>query len=266
VRKRGGCKRVAFVVLAAVLVIALGIGLGVGLTRGNNLSTSPATLPGSNAPPVSEYPLGEFSLVTALRDVSTNCTSNSNTWRCFPGQTFDQSPAASLTTFNWILSNTSASYATNNSGLSTSSQGVAANITISASDDPFSIVFAKTPLTFINDTSPRYTFVADVLQKMIPSSNITADNRATVCFFNQTQVVGTLHLDETFAQRYTYIENNASYPLWPHAVQVELISPGGTDTPACYYTNNGLVGERVNVALTSQPEQDTCLCGYRNYL
>jgi hypothetical protein len=32
--KRGGCKRIGFLVLLAVIAIGLGIGLGVGLTRG----------------------------------------------------------------------------------------------------------------------------------------------------------------------------------------------------------------------------------------
>ncbi|KAI4722598.1 hypothetical protein E4T48_01048 [Aureobasidium sp. EXF-10727] len=270
VRKRGGCKRIGFLVLAALVVIGLGIGLGVGLTRGgggnnNGQAGAHPGEPDTSAPSQLPYPVGEYSLVTALRVVETNCSSDANTWRCFPGPTFDQSPAASLATFNWILSNTSASYATNSSDLTTSAQGVAANLTISASDNPFSIVFDSTNLTFINDTSPRYTFAANISQKIIPANNITADNRATVCFFNQTQVIGTLHLDDTFAQHYTYTGNNASYTLWPYAVQVELVSPGGQDTPACYYTTNGVVGAQITDVLTPQPAEDMCLCEYRNY-
>ncbi|THW86051.1 hypothetical protein D6D18_07610 [Aureobasidium pullulans] len=268
VRKRGGCKRIGFLVLAALLIIGLGIGLGVGLTRGGGggKHDQPGGPPsGSGGSVQLAYPVGEYSLVTALRMVETNCTSNANTWRCFPGPTFDQSPAASLATFNWILSNTSTEYATNVSDLSTSGLGVAANLSISASDNPFSIVFDSTPLTFINDTSPRYTFAANISQKIIPAANITADNRATVCFFNQTQVIGTLHLDDTFAQHYTYTGNNASYALWPYAVHVELVSPGGTDTPACYYTNNGVVGQQITDVFTAQPAEDLCQCEYRNY-
>lgn len=268
VRQRGGCKRIGFLVLLALVAIALGIGLGVGLTRGrgggggNGASTAE---PDASKPSQLAYPVGEYSLVTALRTVETNCTSDPNTWRCFPGPTFDQSASASLATFNWLLSNTSASYATNSSALSTSSQGIASNLTISASNNPFSITFDSTPLTFINDTSPRYTFAANISQKIIPASNITADNRATVCFFNQTQVVGTLHLDDTYAQQYTFTGNNASYTLWPYAVQVELVSPGGQNTPACYYTNNGAVEAQITDVLTAQPAEDVCLCEYRNY-
>ncbi|KAH0284573.1 hypothetical protein M436DRAFT_58504 [Aureobasidium namibiae CBS 147.97] len=269
VRQRGGCKRIGFLVLLALVAIALGIGLGVGLTRGsggggggNGASTAE---PDASTPSQLTYPVGEYSLVTALRTIETNCTSDPNTWRCFPGPTFAQSASASLATFNWLLSNTSASYATNSSALSTSSQGIAANLTISASNNPFSITFDSTPLTFINDTSPRYTFAANISQKIIPASNITADNRATVCFFNQTQVVGTLHLDDTYAQQYTFTGNNASYTLWPYAVQVELVSPGGQNTPACYYTTNGAIGAQITDVFTAQPAEDVCLCEYRNY-
>ncbi|KAI5202650.1 hypothetical protein E4T39_04634 [Aureobasidium subglaciale] len=266
-RKRGGCKRIGFLILVALLVIGLGIGLGVGLTRGGGggQSGKPSAQPGTSAPSQLAYPVGEYSLVTALRVIEKNCTSDPNTWRCFPGPTFDQSSAASLANFNWVLSNTSALYASNSSDMSTSSTGVDANMTISASDNPLSIVFDTSPLTFVNDTSPRYTFAANISQKILPASNITADNRATVCFFNQTQVRGTLHLDDTFAQHYTYLGNNASFTLWPYAVQIELVSPGGTDTPACYYTTNGVVGEQITDVFTAQPAEDTCECEYRNY-
>lgn len=267
VRQRGGCKRIGFLVLAALVIIGLGIGLGVGLTRGGGGSNNgPAGAhPGEPDSSQPAYPVGEYSLVTALRVVQTNCTSNPDTWRCFPGPTFDQSPASSLATFNWILTNTSALYATNSSGMTTSAEGIAANMTISASNNPFSIAFNATPLTFINDTSPRYTFAANISQQIIPASNITADNRATACFFNQTQVIGTLHLDNTFAQQYTFTGNNASYTLWPYAVQVELVSPGGQDTPACYYTTNGVIGAQITDVFTAQPAEDQCLCQYQNY-
>ena len=273
VRKRGGCKRIGFLVLVALIAIGLGIGLGVGLTRGGGggggggkgQSGSSTAEPDKSTPSQLAYPVGEYSLVTALRTIETNCTSDPNTWRCFPGPTFDQSASASLATFNWLLSNSSALYATNNSDLSTSAEGVAANLTITASNNPFSIAFDSTPLTFINDTSPRYTFAANISQKIIPASNITADNRATVCFFNQTQVIGTLHLDDTFAQHYTYTGNNASYTLWPYAVQVELVSPGGQNTPTCYYTTNGAIGAQITDVFSAQPAEDVCLCEYRNY-
>jgi hypothetical protein len=74
-----------------------------------------------------------------------------------------------------------------------------------------------------------------------------------------------LHLDDTFAQHYTYTGNNASYALWPYAVHVELVSPGNTDTPACYYTNNGVVGQQITDVFTARPAEDLCQCEYRNY-
>ncbi|KAK6002969.1 hypothetical protein QM012_000814 [Aureobasidium pullulans] len=268
VRQRGGCKRIGFLVLAALIVIGLGIGLGVGLTRGGGGGGSNGPAGAHQGEPDTSqpaFPLGEYSLVTALQAVQTNCTSDPDTWRCFPGATFNQSPASSLATFNWILSNTSASYATNNSDMTTSAQGVAANMTISASNNPFSIAFDATPLTFINDTSPRYTFAANISQKIIPASNITADDRSTACFFNQTQAVGMLFLDNTFAQQYTFTGNNASYTLWPYAVQVQLVSPGGQNTPACYYTTNGVIGDQITNVFTPQPAEDECLCKYQNY-
>jgi len=283
-RNRGGWGRLALIIgLILLLAIGLGVGLGVGLTRRKANSHSNAEGVSSAQPPGTTpdtgqaqiFPLGEYSLITALRTVNTNCTSNAVTWRCYPYSIFNPSDSStntsSLATFNWVVTNTSDVYATNTTA-NTPDEGVPANLTISSTDNPFSISFTNQPMTYIftssNSTSARYTFHFPMHKPVIPATSITSNNAAAECFFNQTTFSASLYLHaaSTFPGPELASKSGlGGYTPWPYAVEITQSSPGGQDVPACYETVNGAVAGRILSGLTPEPTGSMCTCDYRNY-
>lgn len=279
--RKGGWGRVALVAIVVLLVLALAIGLGVGLTSGGkkhdeNGQVSTAPQPGgtSQDPAPQPFPLGEYSVVTALRTVQTDCTSNAATWRCYPYSVYDPASTAdttSRTTFNWVLTNTSAIFASNSTAL-TSADGTPANLTISSTTNPFSISFANETMTYIsatdNTTSPRLTFSFQMSKNVVPSPAITPDGTQSECFFNSTTFTGTLYLS---AERDYPLGDAAEdagiggYKQWPYAAEIVQSSPGGQSSPTCYETDNGGARDGIVVGLEPQNEDTECACRYSNY-
>lgn len=274
-KQRGGWFRIWLIVaVIALLIIALAIGLGVGLTVGKDKHHEAAAAGNDSASAAQKqaFPLGGYSIVTSLRTAATDCTSNPATWRCYPYSTYDASnPDQSMATFNWVISNTSATYATK-SIESTADEGIPANLSISSTDNPLSINFDKTPLTYIssssNSSSPRYTFSFTMSKAVFPNAVITTDNSQAECFFNQTQFTGTLYLS---ADK-TYPPDGSSGPgssgnstQWPFAVEVVQSSDGGHDVPSCYEYANGQIWSSITAGLEPQPADAQCQCGYQNF-
>lgn len=273
---RGGWLRLVLTaVLVLLVIIALTVGLGVGLTRRKHKHKNQEQAAPAETPPPQRFPLGQYSLVTALKSVETNCTSNPATWSCYPYHVFNSSDnstsSSSLTTFNWVISNTSESYATNTSS-PTFLQGAPANLSISTTNDPFGITFTDKSLTYIssstNDTSARFTFSFTMPKLVIPSPAITVDNSAAECFFNQTVFEGTLYL----AAKREYPSgdlagsaNLGGFQQWPYAVEISQTAAGGPNVPNCYKTVNGAVGAPITAGLVPQPDTQKCLCEYRNF-
>ncbi|KAI7260654.1 hypothetical protein KC343_g3560 [Hortaea werneckii] len=284
-RQRGGWVRLGLVIgIAALVVIGLAVGLGVGLTikndqknpddsRASNGHVPGSTEGGDDAPP---FPLGEYSLVTALHAVNTSCTPNPATWRCYPYSVYDSSDPttadSSMATFNWILSNTSAVYLTNDTTDITPAAGIPANLTISSTNNPFSVTFTNETLTYINEegnsTSARLTFSFQMHKSVIPSASITSNNAATQCYFNSTTFVGTMYLNARSSYPASNAEGNdgaGGHTRWPYAVEIQQSSPGGQHVPTCYETYNGQLGDEVLTVGDAQPDASQCLCSYRNY-
>jgi len=273
-RRRGGWMRAGIVLGVVILVgVVLGVGLGVGLKKKNGGGGKEEDAGGGNEAPdevVQKFPLGEYSMDTALRSVATDCTSNPATWRCFPyviynsdGSTNDTSVAS----FNWIISNTSSTYATDTTE-TTPDSGVPANLTVSTSNDPFGIMFTGQALTYIanpsNTSSARYTFSFISSRKVIPSPAITADNTNVECFFNQTIFTASIYLSAAS----TFPTGEASiggYAPWPYAVEITQTAAGGSDVPNCYSIVDGREGEPVEAGLVPQPDGAECMCDYRNF-
>ncbi|EMC99313.1 hypothetical protein BAUCODRAFT_398843 [Baudoinia panamericana UAMH 10762] len=283
--ERGGWGRLALIVLIVLAVIGLGVGLGVGLTVGRRHSGDISSSGGSsNQPPgttpnidqIQQFPLGEYSMITALRMVQTNCTSNPATWRCYPYSVFSATDSgtntSSLATFNWIVSNTSMVYPTNSTTRTTSDQGIPSNLTISSTNNPFSISFTNRSLTYFaasnNVTSPRLSFNFTMSKSVIPSAAITSSNVATECFFNNTVFTGTLYLSAQRTFPSGALANSTGiggYTPWPYALEVTQTSAGEQDVPACYELANGAAGTRLTDVTTPESAQELCLCDYRNY-
>ncbi|KXT05635.1 hypothetical protein AC578_5565 [Pseudocercospora eumusae] len=269
---RGGWKRLALVALAALLLLGLVLGLALGLTVGKRKSNTVAPTPARPADQ-QPFPIGSYTMLTALKTVTTNCTSNPETFNCYPYNVYNSADSSSfsksLTTFGWTITNTSWVYATIGTG-STPDAGVPANLTISSSGSPFTVNFTDKALTYIspssNTSSARYTFSFDMDKAFNPPVSLTSDNTATQCFFNQTTFTGTLYL--AAARNFPADQGSPSASngkQWPYAVDITSSSAGGQDTPACYAYQNGALGARVTTGLTPQPTSSQCLCQYQNF-
>ncbi|KAL1304309.1 hypothetical protein AAFC00_000712 [Neodothiora populina] len=283
IASRGGWKRlITLLVLLLCIAIALGVGLGVGLGHRKKAATTSESSPEGASPSAAaaEFPIGEYSLDIALRSIQTNCTSNPSTWRCYPYTTYSASDPASantsITIFNWIITNTSSTYVTNTSFPTTNSNGIPSNLSISSSDNPFSISFTAQPLVYYNDNNqPRYTFNHTMSQQTSPSSALTDDNSASTCFYNSTILSAVLYLSAAETSGAPAVDFPApssqeggvagNFASWPFAVRVQQIAAGGVDVPACYKTMNGVVGERITAGFSAEAEEDICRCDYRNY-
>ena len=170
-----------------------------------------------------------------------------------------------LSTFDWIIRNESATYATSTTP-NTPTAGVPANLTISSTNNPFALTFADQQLTYYADTnatSPRLTFAFALPKTVVPTSALTSDNAATQCFFNSTTLSGTIYLAGSLDSS----ANSApsSYQKWPYAVEIIQSSPGGEGTPDCYETIDGKLGAKVVQGLEPEAEGEECRCEYRNH-
>jgi hypothetical protein len=183
----------------------------------------------------------------------TNCTSNPNTWTCFPYTLYSSDASEALTTFNWIIS------AGTKSG----------TYQISSTNNPFAINFQNSPLT-LTDTgldTEHYQFQIEMNKEVIPTAALTDDNSASACFFNSTTFTGYLYTK--MAKTYPTSSQtgvNAAYPLWPFATRAEQTAGGGSNVPNCYKTANGNIGERITQNLIAEDTTTLCSCLYMNWL
>ncbi|KAK5678660.1 hypothetical protein LTS10_009104 [Elasticomyces elasticus] len=248
-RTRGGWGRILLIVGIILAVIALAAGLGVGLTsKKHKQQGDGSSQPAGTTPDVGQveqqFPLGEYSFITALHAVETNST------------------------FNWIVSNTSATYATNET-----SGDAPSNLTISSTNNPFSITFSNQSLVYMpgssnNASTARYDFSFTQQKSVIPSSSILSSGAAAICYYNATTFTGTLYLDVTSTFPGADVADATGiggYTPWPYAVEITQTSGGGDGVPDCYQSVNGGVGQRILTATTPEPEDSECRCEYRNF-
>lgn len=208
------------------------------------------------------FPAGSYSLVTFLDSVSTKCTANPATWLCDPYETYAQSPAGSMATFNWIIS------------------GSEKNYTIASTNNPFAINFTSTPLSLANmgSSDERYTFSITLVKFVVPSVSITPNNMIAGCYFNNTRFEASLYTKKAkayptngtssvSASSLNNVGANSSttYQPWPFAVEVVQSIGGGVDVPNCYYVDSGSIGSFITHGLDAQPAEAMCSCTYKNY-
>lgn len=257
---------VILLVVLVLLAIALGVGLGVGLTRHHTSNAGHEPAPTASK----VFPMGQYSFITALEETQTNCTANAAAWRCYPYVDYATSPTESVATLNWVLSNTSAFYPTNGSSITTYPSGIAANVTVSSTHNPFGITINNQSIMYINDgggNGPRYAFNFTQSKSVVPSTAITDDNSQTLCFFNQTIFSAVMWLSNSTGDQPSLSAPSGSggYTPWPFAIEVTQTATGGQDVPACYLTENGAVGQQITTGLDPQPSSNQCTCLYRNF-
>ncbi|KAH7319171.1 hypothetical protein BKA65DRAFT_96090 [Rhexocercosporidium sp. MPI-PUGE-AT-0058] len=236
IAKRGGWKRLAIIAAVIILcIVGLVLGLVVGLRNKNKGSSSdkngsnspaggasgtvdPPTDPNANA----RFPAGSYRFDTYLDTISTNCTSNPATWRCFPYFTYATSPTQATASFDWIIS-----------------PSVGSNYTISSTPNYFSIVFTNASLSLMNaGADDEHYFFQTMMDKPTrPVAQLGSENVASTCYFNSTTFQGYLYtkMPKTFFTNDTNssIDTNTPFAAWPYAVKVEQVASAGSGTPTC---------------------------------
>ncbi|PVI03228.1 hypothetical protein DM02DRAFT_612450 [Periconia macrospinosa] len=273
IAKRGGWRKLALILaIILILIIALAVGLALGLkkpnkssnadantnTNTNNLSQSSNPSSSSPSSPSSassslppNFPLGSYSLVTFLDTVQTNCTASAATWSCYPYTTYYTNVAKSAATFNWIISGSPNAYK------------------ISSTQNPFGISFKNADLALLDagkDTE-RYRFQISQTKVVAPRSNITEDNAATSCDFDNTNLQAYLYTK--MAKSWPDTDKGdpsgePSFTTWPFAVRVEQAVGGGENVPSCHKQKDGQ-SQGDKIPLKAQDAGALCSCLYKNW-
>lgn len=221
-----------------------------------NRSSSSGSSSNTTAWDPTAFPAGSYAIETYLSSITTNCTSNPATWRCYPYTTYAESTTISAATFSWIITMNEPS--TNPPSYS-----------ISSTDNPFSIVFSAMPLTLLDSglSTEHYSFVLTSMNKpVVPSSAITTANIAATCYFNQSSLEGRLYTK--MAKTYppssvpssgTSGNSTTSFVPWPYAAYVDQTDSGGENVPQCFDNHGNVVG------YFAAETGGECSCLYQNY-
>ncbi|KAK8009030.1 hypothetical protein PG991_011581 [Apiospora marii] len=256
--KRGGWYRAALMAaLAVCTIVALTVGLVLGLRQRNNPSATPSDQEGEQ--PVL-FPAGSYSFTTALYDVKTDCTSNNDTFRCYPNKIYNQSrpdSPESESTYFWTISQVN-SWA----------------YTITAAPNPFVPQFTNLSLTQLEANQPgeRLTFTFQMHgAAVVPLATLGGggnDTRSATCYYNDTVVTGTIwtRRPAAFPANLTTSVSNGggkgrpltastTFDPWPYAVQVVQST---RDAPNCQDIDGNRVGGNFGRA-------GECSCSYANF-
>ncbi|KAG0651422.1 hypothetical protein D0Z07_2095 [Hyphodiscus hymeniophilus] len=219
-------------------------------SSGNSSGGASGSLGGGPTNPASNttFPAGSYSIETYLDTVSTNCTSNSAAWTCFPYVTYDLSPSQSAATFDWIISPVEGS----------------SDYTVSSTQNPFSLVFTNASLSLmdVGTDQEHYYFQIDMQKPVVPAVALTNSNAAGTCYFNQTTFQASLYtkLEKTYPAMGTSNANTTeAFSPWPYAVKIEQVSAAGPATPTCLDTSGNSLGD-FSVPDTA----NMCECLYLN--
>jgi hypothetical protein len=186
------------------------------------------TNPASNT----TFPAGSYSIETFLDTVSTNCTSNSATWTCYPYSTYASSPSQSAAAFDWII---------------TPVEGTS-NYSISSTENYFSIVFSNVSMSLMKaGTDQEHYFFQISMQKPTkPATALTSSNVASTCYFNETTFQAYLYtkMEKTYPNNSTASTNTTdAFMPWPYAAKVEQVTGAGAGTPTCLDPSGNSLGD-----------------------
>ncbi|KAK1830312.1 hypothetical protein QBC39DRAFT_113379 [Podospora conica] len=252
VARRGGWRRL---LVGAVLLLGSVVGIAVGLAVGLKRRHNP---PSQAALSSTVFPGGSYSFTTALASVSTGCTSNPYTWRCFPFATYDPAkPELSAAVFSWIIRPASAD-----------------SLVISSSDNPFAPSFSNITLQLLapGQHQERFTFNLTLERSVAAGVSLEpGSNEAAFCSFNQTVMSVTIwtrapaeypggvgELDVLREE-----PRSIAFAPWPFAVEVRQVQRSEDGSPECRTMGGRPVGGDLSSGRTGK--EGECRCEYRNF-
>jgi hypothetical protein len=230
-------------------------------STGANVSTSNNPNP-QDMPPPNIFPAGSFAFTTSLANISTSCTTNPSTWRCYPYATYAQSPSLSLATFFWVITPLN-SY----------------TYLISSTENPFAPMFTNLTLTLLdgNQYNERFVFNFTSDKVGVPAAALDEQNSAATCKFPVTVFRATIwtrrpgDLGKGSAGGNSTSggaggvgggapASSAQFGSWPGQVEVMQTQRAGQDVPSCMDYAGNRIG---NFAIPGS--QESCSCRYSNF-
>ncbi|KOS23442.1 hypothetical protein ESCO_006681 [Escovopsis weberi] len=244
--RRRRCRFVGLLTFLVVITLGLGVGLSLGLSY-SGMSNGEGTEFGDASM------TGSFSFDTTLQQISTGCTSNPTTWRCFPYS------SGVVTEFQWaIKQDEDDDYSI--SSLSTAS--------------PASHAFSNVPLTLLDSslTTERFVFSFQMNKTVVPSAALASSSfssssspspskpsHASSCTYTNATFQGTLwtrraslrHRPKALQRR-----QDGEFPAWPGLIEITELVDSRKGSMACHDSEGVEIGGMRAV-------EGTCGCLYR---
>ncbi|KAM5343029.1 hypothetical protein ACJ41O_013995 [Fusarium nematophilum] len=235
-RRRGCCLLGVAVVTMVVIAIGLGVGLTIGLKDRDDSSSQDPSTASASAAASSSFPAGSFAFKAALRETSTECTSNPSTWRCYP-----YTEGASVTFF-WIITYVNTQY-----------------YTVSSTDNPFAPSFSNLTLSLLDeDTSQeRLRFAFSMDKVVVPDDKLSSSNRAARCTFEDTRFEATMWTRKSGGGGGEETDGGRFAP-WPGDVEIVQRKMGESGSPTCADSDGDKVAD-------IKPGSGTCECRYSSF-
>ncbi|KAI1342807.1 hypothetical protein F5Y15DRAFT_269306 [Xylariaceae sp. FL0016] len=267
INRGGWCRVLLFVVVGIAGIVGLIVGLVLGL-RANSHHASNSSSNDNNDGTII-FPAGSYSFTTALTSISTSCTSNAATFRCYPYTIYSNSSttseSASAVTYQWTISGSSSSSTSNPS------------YTISSTSNPFAPSFANVSAALLDrdQDTERLTFSVPLPAfAVVPAQDIdpTGADRAATCYYNDTVMSATLWTRGARASFPSDLTSSVDggdgeavastdFAAWPYRVEISQTAAGGpgSGSPDCRDDGGNSVG---SFEISGDEE---CGCWYMNY-
>lgn len=207
---------------------------------------------------VKAFPEGTYRFETVLESISTGCTTQNSTFRCYPYSTYSEAPDASLAVFDWIIETT---------------DGESDTYQISSTKNPFSIVFENVTMNLMETGTVEERFEFNVLLNMtvIPDRPLDPGNgnRALICYYSSVVFSASIYTKKEkswpkgSSAEAIVEENKTQNPKrWPYAATMKQAVNGKNDVPDCRDAVENSMGEFGRYETTGVGE---CSCGYTNF-
>jgi hypothetical protein len=231
-------------------------------SRCRKRTASPDTKPESSSKAGDAFPVGSFAFTAALTEVKSDCTSNPETWQCYPHATYADVGGDSAATFFWVISSSETGYQ------------------ISSTSNPFSATFKNLAVDVVDEDeyTERFTFEfamnkTTLTAKPISSgrNNSTADGKEgegetqgdekklANCAYPQTLFQATIWTrvppQADAGLNISMPDFGKDFGTWPGQVEVWQKTNGG---PSCTEVGRG---GKVDV----EGKDGECGCLYRNF-
>lgn len=195
------------------------------------------------------FPEGTYRFETVLKSISTDCTSDNSTYRCYPYSTFSEAPDSSMAVFDWVIE-----------AIDRDSN----NYQVSSTRNPFSIVFTNATLNLegAGTEDERFDFSVPLNTTVIPNKLLHAwsTKRAFVCYYSDVVFTASIYTKKVKSWPPATEDNQGQNPRrWPFAATMRQAVASAPNVPNCIDASKHPIG---NFAVNEGAE---CSCVYTNF-